>query len=87
MNRKMRRNLKRFTSTEHGENLAEKIFQFNQLPQQCTTCEKEFDKGNKEMVASWKVVVRQETIRIFCPDCIDMVHKSIGENFNDSEIK
>ena len=82
MNRKMRRELKRNLNDEMSKNLAEKIFQFNQLPQQCTACDKEFDKTDKEMLQSWKVVVRQEVVRLFCPHCVETVTNKIGE-FNE----
>lgn len=52
--------------------LSEKIFLFNQLPQSCSACKKEFDKTNKDMVFSWSVVVRADNkkVNLFCPDCI-----------------
>jgi len=34
------------------------------------TCDAAFDKGDKEMIKSWNVVVRQEEVRLFCPQCI-----------------
>ena len=35
------------------------------------TCDKPFDKKNKEMVMSWSVVVREQegVVRLYCPDC------------------
>lgn len=79
MNRKLRRTLKRNLKDDMAQNIADKIFQFNQLPQQCATCSSEFDKTDKKMLQSWKVVVRQEAVRLFCPHCVDMVKENIGE--------
>ena len=85
MNRKMKRSLKRNLNDEMSQNLAEKIFQFNQMPQQCGACSKQFDKTDKQMAQSWKVVVRQDIVRLFCPDCIEMVKNNIGETNESSK--
>jgi|10_taG_2_1085330.scaffolds.fasta_scaffold84296_2 hypothetical protein len=79
MNRTTRRRLEKTMGKQHADNLADKIFQFNKLPGSCSACEKEFDKADKTMVQSWKVVVRQETVRIFCPDCINKTQEAIDE--------
>ena len=70
MNRRARRDLEKKMGKQAADNLAEKIFQFNKLPESCSACQKEFDKKDKAMVQSWSVVVKQEVVRIFCPDCI-----------------
>lgn len=51
--------------------IATKVALFGKLPDKCLTCEEPFDKMNKEMVATWSVVVRQEndTVRLYCPTC------------------
>lgn len=87
MNRKQRRRLKEYGKSVPTQNLSEKIFQFNQLPEVCTACHKIFDKQDKGMVSSWKVVVRQEQVRLFCPDCLTKtanVLKTLEEK-NDSK--
>jgi len=80
MNRKTRRSLEKKMGKDASDNLAEKIFQFNKLPEQCSACQKEFDKKNKDMVQSWNVVVRQETVRVFCPECIKKTQEIIDEH-------
>ena len=40
--------------------LSDKINLFDKAPDHCLTCNKEFDKTNKEMVTSWYVVVRNK---------------------------
>tara|TARA_R100000008_G_scaffold57544_1_gene35588 strand:- start:1862 stop:2140 length:279 start_codon:yes stop_codon:yes gene_type:complete len=70
MNRSQRRAIEKKMGKAAAKNLSEKISQFSQLPEACNTCQKEFDKKNKTMVQSWSVVVRQEVVRLFCPDCI-----------------
>ena len=44
---------------------------FDRLPDKCMTCEKDFDKNDREMVSSWYVVVREEENRVnlYCPPC------------------
>jgi hypothetical protein len=66
------------------EKLAQKFFQFEQLPSQCTACAEPFDKKNRAMVQSWSVVVRQETVRLFCPECIKKTQGAI-ENVKNTK--
>ena len=68
MNRKQRRAMKKAKGSEEIET---KMALFGNLPDQCLTCSKPFDKKDKEMVMSWSVVVREkeETVNLYCPDC------------------
>jgi len=81
MNRKERRKAKKVEKklTSEERNLSQKIFLFDRLPSQCNTCEEAFDKSNKDMVTSWKVVVREEQnqVRLFCPNCLKKTQKVI----------
>ena len=79
MNRKTRRHIEKTMGEETSNNFAEKISQFERLPEQCTTCQNSFDKQNKDMVQSWQVVVRQETIRLFCPECIEKAQAAVEQ--------
>lgn len=51
--------------------LATKVALFGKLSDTCLTCEKPFDKMDKEQVMSWKVVVRkeEEVVNLYCPEC------------------
>jgi len=51
--------------------MAAKIALFGKIPNHCLTCQKPFDKMNKEQVMSWNVVVRkeEETVNLYCPEC------------------
>ena len=77
MNRSQKRKLKK--QTKEHQKLAEKMTLFNKLPDECDTCKKLFDKKNKEMVFSWKVVVREERgiVRLYCPDCQNLAEETI----------
>ena len=80
MNRKQRRAMERKLGKENSQKLAEKIFQFDRLPDECLTCLKPFDKEDKEMARTWNVVVQdKDTIRLYCPDCWNMAQKIIAE--------
>jgi len=79
MNRKARRDTEQIMGKEATDNLLEKIFQFNKLPDQCAACQKEFNKKNPQMIESWKVVVRQKMVRLFCPDCIHKTQEVLNE--------
>ena len=84
MNRKQRRALSKHMGTEATENFAQKISQFGKLPEQCSACQKEFDKQDRDMLQSWSVVVKQDVVRLFCPDCINKT-KEILENATNTE--
>ena len=52
------------------------------------TCEKPFDKMDKEQVMSWNVVIRQEEekVNLYCPECwqkAQNIIKKLGET-NDN---
>ena len=79
MNRQERRLMEKKMGKDSTKNLSEKIFQFNKLPESCSACRKSFDKKDKEMVESWNVVVRQEAVRLFCPDCINKTKEVLNE--------
>lgn len=80
MNRKTRRSMQKQMGKDSAENLAEKIFQFEKLPEFCSACQDPFDKKNKEMISSWNVVVKQEVVRLFCPECIKKTQEVIDEH-------
>lgn len=80
MNRSQRRQLQKKMGKEAASDISEKVMQFEKLPEQCNSCNKEFDKKNKEMVQSWSVVVKQEVVRLFCPQCIQKTKEIIDEH-------
>ena len=86
MNRKQRRALEKETNKKSAENIADKISQFQNLPDECLTCLSPFDKKNKEMANTWNVVVRDpETIRLYCPTCWDMARKVAFEYLKEKK--
>tara|TARA_R100000008_G_scaffold86085_2_gene77832 strand:- start:85 stop:348 length:264 start_codon:yes stop_codon:yes gene_type:complete len=73
MNRKQRRaaDAKR-RKNDSQQAMEDKLMMFGHLPESCSACGAPFDKTSREMVFSWKVVVREEkeSVTLFCPDCI-----------------
>ena len=61
-----------------GQELSTKVAQFNKLPEYCMACKKDFDKKDKEMVSTWNVVVKQDVVRLFCPECIKKTQETLN---------
>jgi hypothetical protein len=85
MNRKQRRKAERLRKKGDPEQrMSDQINLFHKIPDKCDACLSAFDKTNPEMVFSWNVVVREETVRLFCPDCIgkakELIYNQGGEN-------
>ena len=78
MNRKTKRAMKKKMGPDATDKLANQVALFSKLPDTCLACSKEFDKKDKEMIETWKVVVRQNTVRLFCPDCITKTQEAIN---------
>lgn len=51
--------------------IKKKMNMFSRLPDQCLACLAPFNKADKEMVASWTVVVKeaQKKVNLYCPAC------------------
>tara|TARA_Y100000034_G_scaffold56039_1_gene68725 strand:+ start:480 stop:737 length:258 start_codon:yes stop_codon:yes gene_type:complete len=85
MNREQRRALRKRKLSEEEKKLSDKIFLFDKLPDKCNACEEPFDKTDKGMVQEWSVVIRNknESVKLFCPGCIDRMKTFIEEKRND----
>jgi hypothetical protein len=71
--------IKRQQQKDAKKDLQEKVGLFNKLQDHCLVCQKDFDKKNKEMVMTWSVVVKEETVRLYCPECWDRANQLIKE--------
>ena len=72
MNRKQRRLKNRQNKKLKSKvDFEQKLGLFDKIPENCLTCNKDFDKKNKEMVMSWNVIVREKqgVVRLYCPEC------------------
>ena len=69
MNRKQRRTLEK----QMGKDNTEKINLMLNIPTECLTCKKSYDKLNKEMARTWFVEVynEQKRVDLYCPECYE----------------
>jgi hypothetical protein len=53
------------------KDLKQKLNMFDRIPDHCLTCNKPFDRKNKEQVQSWFVVVKnaENKVNLYCPSC------------------
>jgi hypothetical protein len=67
------------------KDLKQKLNMFDRLPDHCLTCQKEFDRKNKEQVQSWFVVVKNEeqSVKIYCPECWYKATKLVQEYYGE----
>jgi hypothetical protein len=89
MNRQQRRAAeKRRKKGDPNQIMSDQVALFGKLPEACDACQKEFDKKDRDMVMSWSVVVKQEVVRLFCPDCIQKTQQALQtigeENGNEN---
>ena len=71
MNREQRRAAAKQAKKGGNLDLEEKVALIGKLPDECLTCEKPFDKKDKEMAMAWSVIVHkeEEVVRLYCPEC------------------
>jgi len=69
--RKARRKNNNKNKKTAEKELIKKVELFGSLSDKCLTCEKPFDKLNREQVMSWNVIVsgKKEQVRLYCPKC------------------
>ena len=87
MNRKQRRAMEKKMGKENSQKLAEKIFQFDQLPDACLACTKPYDKKSKKMASTWNVVAATDAVRLYCPECWETARRVVKEYKNTKTIK
>ena len=71
MNREHRRAAEKQAKKSGTSDVSEKLAMFGKIGDSCLVCNKKFNKRDREMVASWNVVVREqeEVVNLYCPDC------------------
>lgn len=90
-NKKQKKKLKRAAkkkkdkaqAQQQQEQLAKQMNMFDRLPEACSACGEDFPK-TREAHMSWRVTVRnkEQTVRLFCPECINKA-KEFVENNNE----
>ena len=83
------RKLQRKKQKEAKKDMEEKIGLFHKIPDNCTMCEKSFDKKDKDQVKSWRVVVREkeQRVNLYCPTCWDHANELLESMMKDMEEK
>ena len=79
MNREQRRAAAKQAKKSGNDELEQKIAVFGKLQDECLTCQKPFDKKDKDMVMSWSVVVKEDEVNLYCPDCWSKALKIVEE--------
>lgn len=83
-----KRKIKRRKKKEAQKDLKEKIGLFGKMPNECTMCDRPFDKKNKEQVNSWRVAVREreEKVNLYCPKCWDYANDILKKVMDVEEV-
>jgi hypothetical protein len=89
MHKKQKKKLKRAAKKKKDkaqaqrqqEQIVKQMNMFDRLPEACDACRKEFPK-TREAHMSWRVTVRnkEQTVRLFCPECIDKTKELVEEH-------
>ena len=87
LERKLRRKQAKKGKKNAEKELAAKVALFGNLPNKCLTCDKPFDKLDREQVMSWSVVVRQkeEKVNLYCPKCWGNAQQVIKKYMEDKD--
>ena len=80
MNRAQRRALKK--NKKAKKSIEDTVGMFDLLPEECSSCEKPYNKKDRKMVMSWNVVVREKEkiVRLYCPTCWNTAKQVIRES-------
>ena len=77
----IKRKLERLKEKNAEKEMKQKLSMFDRLPDECMSCQKVFDKKDRSMVESWRVVVREKEkkVNLYCPQCWDFAQKIVLE--------
>jgi hypothetical protein len=85
----LKRKMARTRAKQSKKRMAEQLNMFDKLGDECSACDKPYDKKSKEHVTTWNVVVREKEkiVRLYCPECWQMANDLIKEIQNDIRIQ
>ena len=88
LKRKMARNKAKKEKKQFEKAMKQQLLMFDKLGDECSACQKPFDKKSKEHAMTWNVVVREqeEIVRLYCPECWDKANKIIKEIKDDFRV-
>lgn len=83
----LKRKLERNKAKNSEKEMKKKLNMFDKLGDMCLNCEKAFDKKDRAMVESWRVVVRESEnkVNLYCPECWDFAQKIVKEALGNNE--
>ena len=79
MSRKIKRTQAKKAKKQLEKEVKQKMNMFGRIAEECLACEKPFNKQDREMVSSWYVVVKEETVNLYCPGCWATAQRIIKE--------
>lgn len=70
------------------KDLKQKLNMFDRIPDHCLTCNRDFDKKDKQQVQSWFVVVKNETqtVNLYCPECWTKATKLVEQYYGEKNV-
>ena len=77
--RKIKRNQEKRAKKRLAKEIKQKMNMFDKIEDSCLAWQKTFDKKDKDMVSSWYVTVRKDSVNLYCPDCWSTAQKIIEE--------
>lgn len=83
----MAKYLKKNMSSIIEDKIKSSLSKIKKIPDNCTICDKKFNKQDKEQVFSWmlKVDEEREVYNLFCPPCYERYHPSESEEGASNE--
>ena len=68
---------------EAQDKMEKQIKLFDKLPDHCLSCQKTYDKTNKQLAMKWTVVVKEHDtdtpVRLYCDTCWDTAQRVLRE--------
>ena len=83
--RKLERKKSADKKKEAENKLSSRLMMFDKIPDKCLTCEENFDKKSRDMVQSWQVMVKGDSVRLFCPNCWQKAKDVVNEYHGGGE--
>jgi len=80
--RKINRTKRKEDRKDAEERLATQAALMMKHPKECCICSKKFVR-NQETVTTWQVTIREERVRLTCPDCWTILLEAM-ENLNET---
>ena len=77
----MKRKAERKKVKQAEEDMQAKLNMFDKIGDECLNCQTLFNKKDREMVESWRVVVREDKgkVNLYCPPCWDLAQRFVKE--------